>query len=69
MPKTSIVRWLAGPASTLLFVHRDSDRPDHELQAVVASLRDHAMLGRIDVELTTVRHESLVEGERFDGDR
>jgi hypothetical protein len=51
MPKTSIMRWLAGPASALLFVHRDPDRPDHEPQAVVASLRDHAMLGRIDVDM------------------
>jgi len=54
MPKTSIERWLAGPASTLLFVRRDRGRPDQELQAVLASLRDHAMLERIDVEMTTV---------------
>lgn len=50
MPKVSIARWLAGPASTLLFVRRDPDRPDHEIRAVIASLRDHAMLGRLDVE-------------------
>lgn len=55
MPKTSIMRWLAGPASALLFVHRDPDRPDHEPQAVVASLRDHAMLGRIDVDMIVPR--------------
>ena len=62
MPKTSIVRWLAGPASTILFIHRDPDRADHGLQAIVASLRDHAMLGRIDVEMALGAAQLVIEG-------
>ncbi|WP_342659210.1 type IV secretion system DNA-binding domain-containing protein (plasmid) [Sphingomonas sp. NY01] len=62
MPKTSIVRWLAGPASTILFIHRDLDRADHKLQAIVASLRDHAMLGRIKVEKALGTARLDVEG-------
>lgn len=71
MPKVSIARWLAGPASTLLFVRRDPDRPDHEIRAVVASLRDHAMLGRLDVEELPLAGEDAqfrAPGV-FDGDR
>ena len=62
MPKTSIVRWLAGPASTILFIHRCPDRADHELQTIVASLRDHAMLGRIDVEMALGAAQLVIEG-------
>lgn len=62
MPKTSIVRWLVGPASTILFIHRDPDRADYELQAIVASLRDHAMLGRIDVEMALGTAQLAIEG-------
>lgn len=62
MPKTSIVRWLAGPASTILFIHRDPDRADYELQAIVASLRDNAMLGRIDVEMALGAAQLAIEG-------
>lgn len=51
MPKVSIVRWLAGPSSTLLFIRRDPNRPDGETHAVLASLRDHAMLNRIEVDI------------------
>ncbi len=70
-PKVSIARWLAGPASTLLFVRRDLDRPDHEIRAIIASLRDHAMLGRIDVEEVAlpVENASVRAPEVFDGDR
>lgn len=70
-PKVSIARWLAGPASTLLFVRRGPDRPDHEIRVIITSLRDHAMLGRIDVEELALPAEnaSVRTPEVFDGDR
>lgn len=54
LPKVSIARWLAGPASVLLFVRRDADRPASVCDAIVVSLHDHAMLGRIDIDQTPV---------------
>ncbi|NJR80518.1 type IV secretion system DNA-binding domain-containing protein [Sphingomonas corticis] len=63
-PRVSIARWLAGPASTILFVRHDPDRSTRETDAVIASLRDHAMLGRIEVATTMGLSPALSEAER-----
>ncbi|MDR6790149.1 hypothetical protein J2Y58_003529 [Sphingomonas sp. BE138] len=56
MPPVSIARWLAGSASTILFVR--SALPlaaaSREVHAIIASILDHAMLSRLDVTGTLV---------------
>jgi hypothetical protein len=48
MPRISIARWLAGSASVVLFVRREHSQSSNEADAIVASLRDHAMLARLE---------------------
>jgi hypothetical protein len=66
MPRISIARWLAGSASTILFVRREPGLTSSEVVAVEASLRDHAMLSRMDVFPLALPSQSMevVDGHR-----
>ena len=66
MPRISIARWLAGSASTILFVRREPGLTSSEVVAVEASLRDHAMLSRMDVFPLALPSQSM---EMVDGHR
>ena len=49
LPRVSITRWLAGPASIALFVQTDPNRSCREVDAIVAALHDQAMLRHFEV--------------------
>lgn len=60
MPLVSVGRWFQGQASSILFVRAGEAlaTASREVHAVVAAVRDHAMLARVDVTTTPGRCSS-----------